>query len=225
MSLLLIAPILFIYEIGILMLGPVAMRNGADAWLRQLLERAGFGQYFLLPLLTCGVLLGAHHLGRHQWQVCTATVGRMFREAILFAIILLGLSWFVSQVAVTCGLESAQATFAPSKGARLVSYLGAGVYEELFFRLMLIPAIALILRQLGEAERVSWITATIAASVLFAAAHYQCFVGCGDVLTYPTFVFRFTAGMVFSSLFILRGFGVAVCAHAIYDVALYFVSF
>ena len=51
-SLAFVTPLLLVYEAGVLWLGPHAMRNGADVWLRQLLDLLGFSQYFLLPLLT-----------------------------------------------------------------------------------------------------------------------------------------------------------------------------
>ena len=58
-------PLLLVYELGILIcLGENAghPRNGAEAWLRRLLECAGLPRYyFLLPLLTVGILLGWHH--------------------------------------------------------------------------------------------------------------------------------------------------------------------
>src|SRR5262245_22299143 len=41
-SLAFVVPLLLIYEAGILWLGPQAMRNGADVWLRQLLDLLGF---------------------------------------------------------------------------------------------------------------------------------------------------------------------------------------
>ena len=68
-SLFFVAPMLVAYEGGLLLLGPQAMRNGADAWLRHGLEQLGFGQYFLLPMLTCGLLLAWHHLQRKPWHV------------------------------------------------------------------------------------------------------------------------------------------------------------
>ena len=54
-SLAFVTPLLIIYEAGVLWLGPQAMRNGADVWLRQLLDLLGFSQYFLLPVLTLGL--------------------------------------------------------------------------------------------------------------------------------------------------------------------------
>ena len=64
-----IAPLLMIYEMGVILLGPHTLRNGADLWLRDLLELLGFGQYFLLPLLTCGILLAWHHTRADHWTM------------------------------------------------------------------------------------------------------------------------------------------------------------
>src|SRR5262245_11493587 len=63
-SLAFVTPLLLVYEAGVLWLGPQAMRNGADVWLRQLLDLMGFSQYFLLPLLTLGLLSGWHYVSR-----------------------------------------------------------------------------------------------------------------------------------------------------------------
>src|SRR5688572_7149749 len=64
-----IAPMLLAYELGVLWLGPASVRNGADVWLRQLLSSLGMTHFFLLPILTCGVLLAWHHVKRERWRV------------------------------------------------------------------------------------------------------------------------------------------------------------
>jgi hypothetical protein len=68
-SLAFVTPLLAIYELGVLWLGPQAMRNGADVWLRQWLDGVGFSQYFLLPILTLGMLLAWHYTTRDPWRV------------------------------------------------------------------------------------------------------------------------------------------------------------
>src|SRR5687768_11495134 len=61
-SLAFVVPLLIVYEAGVLGMGAQAVRNGADLWLRGLLDMLGFGQYFLLPSLTVVLLLVWHHL-------------------------------------------------------------------------------------------------------------------------------------------------------------------
>ena len=68
-SLAFIVPLLIVYEAGVLGLGPQAARNGADLWLRGLLDTLGFGQYFLLPSLTVVLLLTWHHLSGQPWRL------------------------------------------------------------------------------------------------------------------------------------------------------------
>ena len=83
-----VAPLLVLYEGGVLWLGPQAMRNGADVWLRQLLDLLGFGQYFLLPLLTVAILLGWHHTTAQKWQVVPGVLYAMFAECLLLGLAL-----------------------------------------------------------------------------------------------------------------------------------------
>jgi hypothetical protein len=44
----------------------------------------------------------------------------------------------------------------------------------------------------------------------------------GDVFTVQSFTFRMIAGLFFSALYVLRGFGVDAWTHALYDVFLIF---
>ena len=69
--------------------------------------------------------------------------------------------------------------------------------------------------------------AVVAASLLFAAAHYQldfsigswrCAISVGEPFSWMSFSFRALAGAFFSVLFLYRGFGVAAGTHALYDI-------
>ena len=222
-SLLFIAPLLVVYETGVLLLGPEAARNGVDTWLRYLLELMGFGQYFLLPLLTVGILLSWHHTTRQPWRVSGSTLYGMAVESILLAVCL-RLIWQV-QGAVLRSIAGGIGQLEASPGAiqgvsaitqRLIVYLGAGIYEELLFRLILLSAAVWAVRWLGASNRVSMGSAIVATSLAFAIAHY---VGpYGEPLDWYSFLFRFWAGVFFSLLFLLRGFGIAAGAHAGYDI-------
>ncbi len=218
-SLIFVAPILVAYEIGIVALGPTAMRNGADMWLRSLLDAMGFGQYFLLPLLTCFVLAALHHLARQAWSISADTLSRMFSETTVLAFLLL----LISQLAVLLpetlrgGLVVAAVEPQNSGLPRLVGFLGAGIYEEVLFRLMLLPLLAALLRRFGESHAASLRGAAVASSLIFAAAHYSMFTGVGEDLQLWSFLFRFAAGMVFATIFLRRGFGIAAGTHTLYD--------
>jgi len=75
-----------------------------------------------------------------------------------------------------------------------------------------------VLRAAGTSRRLAGISAALISAVIFSAFHY---IGVyGDPWALESFTFRFLAGLAFSALFLLRGFGVAAWTHALYDVFL-----
>lgn len=218
-NLLFVFPFLLTYELGIVWLGPATMRNGADLWLRQFLDCLGFGQYFLLPLVTVFVLLGWQHVSQQPWHCSPMTLAGMCAESCLFATALFAISelgaWLPAMLAAELPAATGGQVAAPP---RLISFLGAGIYEELLFRLLLVPCLAGMLRGWGESPRTSWGTAVAVSSLLFAAAHYRIFAGFGEEFAWQTFAFRITAGLLFATLFLSRGFGITAAAHTLYDV-------
>ena len=216
-----VLPLLALYEGGVLVLGPSAIRNGADVWLRQLLDVVGLGSYFLLPLLTVAVLLAWHHTTRQPWKVSAGVLYGMLIESALLGFLLLILAHLQSSLMQQFSATAAPLTTSIQQDAvkilsSLISFLGAGVYEEVLFRLMLLPAVAALLGWLGTNTSLRITGAVILTSLAFSAAHY---VGVhGDSWHAFTFFFRFSAGVFFALLFVYRGFGVAAGAHALYDI-------
>jgi membrane protease YdiL (CAAX protease family) len=98
---------------------------------------------------------------------------------------------------------------------RAVNYIGAGIYEEVLFRLLLLPVCYGLLRLLTVSRGPALFLAIAGTSLLFAGAHY---VGpAADPWSLYSFSFRALAGAFFGGLFVLRGFGITVGAHAAYD--------
>ncbi len=226
-SLVFVAPMLLFYEIGVLWLGPQAIRNAADVWLRQLLDTIGFGQYFLLPVLTCGALLAWHHTLHQPWRLSwTALYGMLF-ESLVFGFLLVVIAgWQSRMMSASIPACSTDGGAASSVLATMVAYVGAGIYEEVLFRLMLLPAAWGLMRVLGFSNRTSIVSAVIVTSLIFSAAHYQIDLivaghrvttAFGEQFAWSSFLFRFLAGVAFSSLFLLRGFGITAGSHAMYD--------
>lgn len=230
-----VAPMLLAYEGGLLF-WPQAMRNGADVWLRQLLESAGFSQYLLLPLLTCGILLGWHHLRRDSWKIHGNVLYGMFIESIILGFLLVIVAQaqgsLLNGLAATHGSRTSCAIMDDESFlVQTVAFFGAGVYEELLFRLILLSVLAVGFCRLGVTRKVSFVTAVVLSSLVFSAAHYQLDLNVGtwhiatsvgDTFQWTSFLFRCSAGVFFSLVFLYRGFGIAVGAHALYDI---FVSF
>ncbi|QDU98761.1 CPBP family intramembrane glutamic endopeptidase [Lignipirellula cremea] len=236
-SLAFVAPMLLIYELGAYVAGPQALRNGADVWLRELLQFVGFGHYLLLPVLTAGILLAWHHTTREPWKIREELLGIMFLEASGWALLLLGVARMLGMLfAMAPGLEIAPPAAMGSLrhlAGELVGPFGAGIYEELLFRLMLFPLLLVCLQRglplfwqtddkqpgrQNQLDLISYGGAILLTSLLFSAAHYQVFTSHGDAFELYSFTFRTLAGVFFCLLFVSRGFGIAVGAHAMYDV-------
>lgn len=222
-SLLFILPFLAVYEFGVLSLGPNAVRNGVDVWLRQLLDWMGFGQYFLLPLLTIGILLAWQYTSRQPWRISRGVLCGMAVESLLLAICLrmiLHMQDVLSQSFSPEAVAAAVSANISSTFGNLVMFLGAGIYEELLFRLIFLTAAIWVLRQFGIKPKVSVVVAVLLTSLLFSAAHY---IGAqGESLQLFSFTFRFIAGVFFCVLFVYRGFGIAAGTHAAYDIVVGF---
>lgn len=102
---------------------------------------------------------------------------------------------------------------------RVVLSLGAGLHEELVFRLLLFAGAARFLQRIELLPSPSaHLLTAVASSALFGAAHY---VGpLGEVFSWDSFTFRLLAGMFLAGLYALRGFAPAVYTHGIYDIGL-----
>lgn len=223
-SLVFTLPMVLAYEGGVLFLGRGSPRNGADVWLRHLLDALGFGQYFLLPLLTVVGLLAWQFLAHDSWRVSLKPLPGMAAECVLWAIVLVGvgrlqqslwpvrsglLQWDVLQVPFNAEILWHSAL------ARVIGFCGAGLYEEVLFRLLMLPIAVFAFERLGCSTLAAGFWAILLSSLLFSAAHY---IGpLGDSFALYSFTFRTVAGMFFAVLFLLRGFGIAAGTHFFYD--------
>jgi membrane protease YdiL (CAAX protease family) len=98
---------------------------------------------------------------------------------------------------------------------RLTLSLGAGLYEELFFRVLLVSALAAAARVLVGNRRLAGGLAAVVGALIFSAFHY---IGpYGDPFQIQSFVFRTISGVAFSALYLFRGFGITAWTHALYD--------
>jgi hypothetical protein len=212
-SLAFIAPMMAIYELGVWKLG---VQNGADVWMAKVLSLMDFRFHIFLPLLTIGILLGWHHLTHHPWRVSLGVLLTMAVESLLLAVCLRVLLIMQASILLQVGVEPTVA----DRFRLAVSYFGAGIYEELLFRLMLFGATIWIVRLWLPDKRKSLVLAVLASSLIFSWAHY---VGTtGETFHWFSFSFRAMAGMFFAVLFIYRGFGITAGAHAFFDILLAF---
>ena len=219
--LLFLIPWIAVYEAGILMLAdsdPERIRNGADYWMRSLLMHAGLGQILLLPLLVVAVFLTWHVVRKHPWQLRLDTQLGMLAESILLAVALVIVGQVHQLLFVNLQTDVGDPrllTLATGNLTRAVSFIGAGVYEEVMFRLCLVPIAFYAFKLLEFPPKWAAVMAAGSTAFVFALAHH---VGpSADVFNLFTFSFRAAAGMFFAGIFFLRGFGITVGCHAAYD--------
>lgn len=226
-SLLFAVPLLVLYEVGaawVARTSSVPLRNGADVMLRSLFAAGGVQgtlAFTALLLAAVGVLVAAERRRRRTELRGGVFVG-MLAESALYALlfgVVVGTAtqWVVQGVGVRLAADGGTLLGVPlSQG--IVLSLGAGIYEELLFRVLLAGGLFVLFRQGGLPRVRAGVFAALLSALAFSAFHY---VGpYGDPWSFASFTFRFLAGLAFSALFLVRGFGIAAWTHALYDVFL-----
>jgi membrane protease YdiL (CAAX protease family) len=224
-SLLFALPLLVLYELGAMMIsgGQSGMRNGADVLLRTLLATGGVQGTlaFTAALALVAAVLVALERKKKRVPLRAAYFGGMVAESAAYAVLFGGLIAAATQVVlggvVRMAADGGGITKLPLLDGVVLS-LGAGIYEELLFRVLLTGGLFALLRAMGTRRSTAGIVAVVVSAFIFSAFHY---VG---PYAYPlelnSFTFRFLAGLAFSALYMVRGFGVAAWTHALYDVFL-----
>ncbi|MBL8792351.1 MAG: CPBP family intramembrane metalloprotease [Planctomycetia bacterium] len=218
--LLFLLPLLAAYEVGVVWVGGTqadALRNGVDAWLRWTLESFGLNQLYWVPALVALIFI-VWSIARYEDRpndLPGVWLG-MAIESVVFGLGLWGLSRALGPLIDAVAIEPAPAT-APGEGvAQVVTYVGAGIYEELVFRLVLYSGLVFGLRAVKTPALLAVPLAAMVSATLFAGAHH---IGpYGEAFDDYVFLFRVLAGLYFAALYQFRGFGIAVGAHACFDV-------
>jgi len=220
--LLFVLPLLTAYEFCVLQLGgdhPEMVRNGADNWVRVALARSGVNYPWLPPaVLALAFAVWSHVRWNDRPADLVGVLTGMALESVAYALGLWAMSRALPQLLVRWGVTlaaSGQAGVGMAT-ARLVSYLGAGIYEEALFRLLLYSGLVRLLRLVGLPLLPAAIVAATASAALFSAAHHM--GPYGQPYSNYVFLFRLAAGLYFAALYQFRGFGIAVGAHACYNV-------
>ena len=227
-SLLFALPLLIFYQLLAALAPPgpggMGVRNGADVILESVfvwLAGAWGPRLFMLCLIGAGAWLIARDV-RANRNLSAAVLGGMLLESVCLSLVF---------GVVVGGLTAALLGAPPpplmldftaqrlSRWTMLMLSLGAGIYEELLFRVVLVGLIAWGAHKLlGWRPLVAGIAATVLGALIFSAFHY---IGpFGDRFEVYSFVFRTIAGLFFSGLYLLRGFGITAWTHALYDVFL-----
>ncbi|MCI0514091.1 CPBP family intramembrane metalloprotease [candidate division KSB1 bacterium] len=220
-----VLPVLIFYELIALTLNQnqqVGIRNAADVILKnvffnQLLELFGVHALFGYGILAIGIFAFILWQKYHSkgLEVRPIFFIFMFMESLFYAVVLGPvIGYFTTMLQQSVALTQSLHEF--SMPHKIMLSLGAGFYEELIFRVIILSGTSyLLIKGLNLARWMSFIIAALFSSILFSIFHY---LGpFGEPFQFYSFFYRLFAGMVFAILYIARGFGIAVYTHLLYD--------
>jgi Type II CAAX prenyl endopeptidase Rce1-like len=209
-SLVFLLPAMVLFEIGTSLKpsDPIAFRM-----LELFFHQLGASGRFIPFLFVVGILLVWHIVRKDPWRVRFETLWAMFFESALLAIPLLALGTAVARWNIHIPLSAETDIWRDNA----VLSLGAGIYEEFVFRLVLMTLISIILADLLIVHKsLSNLLMVLSSAVLFSLYHY---LG-SEAFQWRSFIFRTVAGIYFAGLFLTRGFGVTAGCHIFYDIAI-----
>ena len=213
-SLLFTLPFFLIYEVGIFLTSNEnlnIMRNGADALMRQILSTFGLvGLYWMGAIFFIAIIL-TFLVQRKYWydiEIFGNYLIIMVFESLFWSVLLY---FFMSNVYLFLMNPNGEVLI-----QQITLAIGAGIYEEFFFRVVLILLISSILALVFNWNKKinNWLSMIIAAGI-FSAFH---FIGdYADFFSFKIFMVRFLAGIILGTLYFFRGFGITAWSHSIYD--------
>ena len=216
-------PLLVLYQVAALLAnlgsGPGGVINGADALIQNALSVIcihGWVGTSLVLALIIGIFVyradPTHRKGPVRWSYFPT----LLLESAIYAVFFGSIVAFLTRHLLPYGgfLQVGGITW----GQKLASGLGAGLYEELVFRLGITGTLLWLLGKAKIKPGPATVVAVLLSSLLFSLFHY---VGAyGEPFQLYSFSFRFIAGVVLAMLFAVRGFAVAAWTHSLYDVFL-----
>jgi hypothetical protein len=222
-SLMLVFPLFLVYQVGVLAMPQVY--NGADLITSELLHllHGQLGAYVILNLCLGVAFLVALAVLRKRNEFHARQFIPVIVESALYAVTMGALIVFV--MTDVLGIDPRLAIGPPCAAngprdvgllGRIILSFGAGVHEELVFRLLMIPALIYLGERLFGFRR--WLAVALAffiSASLFSLAHHV--VG-GEPFHFGVYVYRLLCGIVFASIFYWRGFATAVYTHSLYDI-------
>ena len=207
-------PLFFLYEVNILFLSwddILVVRNGADFLMRNILESFdiyglyGLGLVFFLGLLVTYIFFIKED---QKQEVNVNFLFIMLAESMLWSVFLYFLLFkFMVLLMNPVGKTILQ---------QVTLAIGAGIYEEFLFRVLLIAGLSGILGFVFMWDKTfKNIIAVVLSGGIFSAFH---FMGeYGDFFSMELFLIRFFAGLILGVLYMYRGFGITAYTHSIYD--------
>lgn len=210
-------PLLLLYEGLLLISQPESeqiVRISVDVWIKTLFSYVGRDVLSITLILVA--LLGVYVLYRERYKLSSLKLKYFLAMLIEAAVYAFLLALLISTVINNLLMIQVDSVESLSILQKIALSLGAGLYEELFFRVILVSLLLYLFKRFFNKRSLVVASAMILAALLFSLAHY---VGeLGDPFTFGSFLFRFLFGISLNAIYIWRGFGMAAWTHAIYDV-------
>ena len=218
-SLLFLLPLIITYEIGTQYF-TTAAQHGRDQQIIAFTMMQRFFRLFgvhgqHLPALAIATILLCWHLARKErWHVNLWTLLVMGGESVLLAMPLIAIARELPRYFPLWAMHAHQRDV-------IIMSLGAGVYEEMVFRLILFSLLSLLLKD-GFRFHSAWVHLGVVAGSAFAFSAYH-YLSPAESFQWRSFIFRTVAGAYFGVIFLIRGFGVTAGSHAAYDILILFI--
>jgi hypothetical protein len=201
----------------------------AFIWVQSIMEFLGFSPRLALimtPLVVVVILLALQITSKTPWRVRFEDLFLMAGECLALTVPLIVLSLLLNRESAVANAAVLTAQTAGAQNLLLVDIvtgIGAGIYEELIFRLVLICLLMLLFQDVfGMQKKAAVILSVVISAVLFSVHHHIFFANGqfhqGDVFTVGKFIFRTIAGCYFAALYAVRGFGITAGTHAFYNI-------
>jgi hypothetical protein len=205
-----IGPLLVFFHVGAFFVGDALL---VPYYLRNALMWFGITGRFLPGVLIIVVLFCQYAVREDPLRVNGWVALGSIVESAVWTLPLVAISWITARTPAAA-MDAAAA--APNLLQNCLEAVGAGVYEEFLFRLVLFSLASLLFVDLLGLKKVPVAVGTILVSgVLFSVFHSGWFGP--NELSWPGAVFLALAGMWWGVLFLWRGFAVAACAHIWWD--------
>lgn len=212
LSLVYIAPLVLAYEIALRVLDPGA-RADLDARVLDLMWYFGPAAkycHLALAVLCLGAIAAVFKRNSPYMRYLPIFLAEAFVLAVLIGPVAL---WITSLGKITSAAPPPPpAEIVPA----MLASVGAGIYEELLFRFILIGSLFTLLHRALTVER----TVSVVVAVVLSAAAFSYFHHLGpngEPFDLHALGFRFTAGIILGALFLVRGLGIVVYLHVCYD--------
>ncbi|GIW73687.1 MAG: hypothetical protein KatS3mg103_0209 [Phycisphaerales bacterium] len=224
-------PLIIVYELGLVLRhDELSAIGGVRAWamLAEALQLLGVSPstvvgYSLPAAVIVAVLLCWHLLERHRWSVRPSVLAMMALESFAWMVPLLLMAGVLARLGAPPHDPTAQpmvpATVQSlanlSWQGRLVIALGAGLYEELLFRMALLALLHAVLADLCRLGPRAVLAIALPISAAAFALYHGVWTSAG--LAVGPALLYLIGGLYLGAIYMLRGFGIAVGTHACYN--------